>query len=198
MKPGFTRTNLLTSAIVLASAYVTTPAMAADTYVIDASHTQVFFIVERFGFNNTIGSFTDVKGTLVLDEDNPANSSVNVKIKTNSLWSGHAEREKHVKGKFWLNVEEFPTITFTSTKVILDGEKNAKVTGDLTIWGKTQPAVLDVTLNKIGMDRATKKNAAGFSAMTKINRSDYGHTIAAPMVGDEVMIKIEALSHLQD
>ncbi len=198
MKTSIMHSSLLTSAAFFASAVFTAPVLAADTYAIDASHTQVFFSVERFGFNNTIGAFTDVKGTLILDEESPANSTVSVEIATDSLWSGHAEREKHVKGPFWLNVEEFPTIIFTSTSVTLDDEKNAKVTGDLTMWGKTQPATLNVTLNKIGVDRATKKKAAGFSAKTSINRSEFGHTIAAPMVGDEVSIKIEALAHLQD
>ena len=170
------------------------PVLANELYDLDASHTQVFFSVERFGFNNTIGAFTDVKGTLDLDEEHPENSTVNVQIGTDSLWSGHALREKHVKGPAWLNVEKFPTMTFRSTKVVLDGEDKANVTGDLTIWGQTRPAVLQIALNKIGTDRVSKKKAAGFSAHTRIKRSEYGHKTALGFVGDDVMIKIEALA----
>lgn len=183
---------------VFAGSLVAAPALAGDAYVIDASHTQVLFSVERFGFNSTIGAFTDVKGTLDLDEEHPEKSTVNVQIATNSLWSGHAERERHVMGEKWLNVEKYPTITFTSTNVTLDGDKKAMVAGDLTIWGQTHSAVLEVVLNKIGTDITNKKKAAGFSAQTRIKRSDYGHTLAAPLVGDVVTIKIEALAHLKE
>ena len=191
------KTKLICAAVTIGALF-TQPVWAGDAYVIDANHTVATFSIERAGFNKVIGAFSDVKGTLELDENNPENSSARVEIATNSVWSGYAERDGHLKSEYWLNVEKYPTITFVSTSVVLNGENKARVTGDLTIWGQTHPAVLNVTLNKIGMDSAAKKRAAGFSMQTRIKRSDYGHTLAIPVIGDEVEIKIEVLSHRKE
>ena len=75
------------------------------------------------------------------------------------------------------------------------GETSARVTGNLTLLGVTRPVTLDVVMNKMGEDPATKKMAAGFSATTRLKRSAFGMTTAAALIGDDVAIRIETLAH---
>ncbi len=171
-------------------------ALAADIYEIDPTHTHVQFSIERFGFNDVIGFFPGVKGAVTLDSENPEASQVEAEIHVASLVSGDPTRNDHVKGEFWLNAAEFPMITFLSTAVILEADETAEVIGELTILGQTNPVTLSVTLNKLGIDPATKRAAAGFSATGTIKRSDFGLDIASALIGDEVSIRIETLAHM--
>ena len=178
------------------AAGIATPVSAEPvSYVIDAAHTHTQFTIMRFGFNAVIGDFRDVKGEIVLDEDNPENSSVSVEIAVSSVSSGDATRDEHLQGEFWFNAAEYPTITFHSTSVEQTDENTAVVTGDLTILGVTKPAALNVILNKLGQDPATKGPAAGFSATTALKRSEFGIQTAMGLIGDDVSIQIEALGH---
>ncbi|NOX82885.1 MAG: YceI family protein [Alphaproteobacteria bacterium] len=185
------------SAVGILVAACSTPntALAAERYEIDASHTHVQFSVLRFGFADTIGTFTGVSGVISLDSHAPENSSVEVEIDVTSLISGDASRDEAVLSKFWFNAGEFATMSFKSISVELDGDNRARVTGDLTLLGVSKPVTLDVTLNKISMDPATKRQAAGFSITGTLNRLDWGMETAANFVGRDVTIRIEALAH---
>ncbi len=185
----------LTAAAIIAACSIVNTATAADRYEIDASHTHVQFSVQRFGFADTIGTFTGVSGVISLDKQAPENSSVEVEIDVASLVSGDASREEAVLSEFWFNAEKFTTMTFKSTAVELDGEDHAHVTGDLTLLGVSKPVTLDVKLNKIGMDPSTRGEAAGFSITGGLNRLDWGMETAANFVGTDVAIRIEALAH---
>ena len=176
----------------LAVAAFASPVLA-DSYRIDPGHTQVTFTVKRFGFNHVIGAFDKVTGTFDLDEDNPENSGASVSIDTTSLYTGNPERDVIVHSRFWLNTENYPTITFTSTAVEKTGEDTAKVSGNLTLLGVTRPVILDATLHKIGTEPAVRKKAAGFTATARLLRSDYGLTTAVGPIGDGVLIRIEVL-----
>lgn len=173
-------------------------ALAADAYELDPAHTQVVFSVERFGFNDVVAFFPGVRGVVTLDGDDPQSSAVEAEVAVASLESGDATRNEHLKGASWLNAGEFQTISFRSTGVELTGENAARVTGDLTVLGRARPVTLDVTLNKLGTDPATKREAAGFSATAMLNRSDFGLTTASALVGDEVTVRIEALAHRRE
>ena len=170
-------------------------AMAETRYEIDASHSHIQFSVQRFGFNDVIGAFGDVKGVITLDEEAPENSAVEVEISVASLKSGDATRDEHLASPFWFNQEAFPTITFKSTAVEQIDDKTAKVTGDLTLLGATKPVTLNVMLNKIGPDPATKKEAAGFSVTANLDRTAFGMETAANLIGNDVAIRIEVLAH---
>lgn len=182
--------------IAACSAAYAAPASAEPvSYAIDAAHTHTTFTIMRFGFNSVIGDFRNIKGAVVIDEDAPENSSVSVEIGVASVSSGDATRDEHLRGAFWFNAEEFPTITFVSSSVKQTSENTAIVTGDLTIHGVTRATDLNVTLNKLAQDPATKGSAAGFSATAQIKRSDFGMETALGLIGDDVSIQIEALAH---
>jgi len=183
-------------ALIFAAALLAAGAASAEpvTSTLDPAHTQVAFSIDRFGFNRVLGRFETVAGEVVLDEANPANSSVRATIQVGSVDAGHDTRDEHIRGARWLNAEQFPTMEFRSTSVRLTGERTAEVTGDLTLLGQTHPVTLNVTLNNIGPAPNNQRQTAGFSATGALNRSAFGSTGAANMIGDSVSIQIEALA----
>jgi polyisoprenoid-binding protein YceI len=188
------RTLLVISTLAMAGA----PAMAQDVYDLDPAHTQVVFSVDRFGFTTIFGSFMEAGGTVQLDTANPENSTVSAHVDTASVFLGHPTRDQHVAGQHWLNAGANPQLTFESTGVTLTGEDTAEVTGQLTVWGEARSVTLDVTLNRLGTDPATQRQAAGFTITGSINRADWGHQTAAAIVGSDINIRIETLGHLRE
>lgn len=173
------------------------PALAQDAYDLDPAHTQVTFAVDRFGFTTVFGTFTEVEGTVMLDTANPENSSVTASVNTGSVWAGDETRTTHLAGPYWLGAEENPQLTFVSTGVDVTGEDTARVTGDLTVFGMTRPMTFDVTLNQLGTDPATQRQAAGFTLTATIDRTEWGNETAGAIIGQDVAIRIEALGHLR-
>lgn len=190
----FSRTASL---FALAAVSLASPALAADTYKFDGSHTAVTFHIDHFGFSKPSGKFMNVEGTLVLDEKAPANSKVNVTIPITQINTGVAKLDEHLKNKDFFDVEQFPTATFVSEKVDVKDATSATVTGNLTLHGVTKPVVLDVKLNKLG-ENFMKKQTAGFTATTTIKRSDFGISAYLPGLGDDVKIDIESEANKEE
>jgi polyisoprenoid-binding protein YceI len=169
-----------------------TRAVAADTYTLDPEHTAVFYALNHLGFSTSRGIFRDVSGRLVLDDKTPAASRLEVTLKTISIDSFDAARDKAVRGATFLDVERFPEMRFVSTKVERTGEATARVIGDLTLHGVTHPMTLDVALVKEGKHPMTGAQRVGFSAKGVLKRSECGSLGFLPMVGDDVAITIDA------
>jgi polyisoprenoid-binding protein YceI len=169
-------------------------AMAADTYALDASHSQVVFNYNHLGFSTTYGMFSGFEGEIKFDRENPANSSVNVSMPTKSMFTGWEQRENHFMSDDFFGATDDDMITFSSTEIELTGDDTAKITGDLTMNDVTKSVVLDAKLNKAGEHPMAGKEWAGFDATTTLLRSDFNVGKFAPFVGDEVgvMISIEA------
>lgn len=179
----------LTLAAALAAASFAAAA-APVTYKMDPNHTDVVASWSHFGFSNPIAHFGQVDGTITHDADNVGQSSVSVTIPLAGLNSHVARFDEHLRSADFFDAAKYPTITFKSTKVEAAGDNKLRVIGDLTIKGITKPAVLDVTINKIGEQPMAKRPAAGFAATTVIKRSDFGVDKYAPNVSDEVTISI--------
>lgn len=174
------------------------PASAApEVYDIDSSHANIVFRISHFGFSKPDGKFPNATGILILDEQKPEDSKVNVSIPVKDLVTGIPKLDEHLQAADFFDTAKFPTATFSSTKVEKTGEKTAKVTGDLTLRGVTKPVVLDVTLNKIAPNMF-KMKTAGFSATTTLKRSDFGMVAYLPDLGDEVTLSIELEANVQN
>lgn len=177
-------------AAVLGFAFAGAAVAAPLTYKIDPNHTDVVAGWSHFGFSHPVAHFGKVDGSITYDPAKPAASSVQVTIPLDGLNSHVPDFDEHLKSADFFDTEKYPTITFKSTKVEAAGEKKLKVTGELTVHGVTKPAVLDVTINKIGEQPMAKRAAAGFDATTTLKRSDFGLGKYAPNVSDEVSIRI--------
>ena len=165
---------------------------ANDLYSFDPLHTTISWSADHFGFSSPSGKFTDVDGIIIINEKNPSLSRVDVTIKTNSLSTGLEKFDKHLKSNDFLDVENFPTAKFVSEKVTIVKKDTARVHGILTLKSISLPIILDVKLNKIGINSFSKKKTIGFSATTKIKRSDFNINYGLPGIGDNIKINIEA------
>jgi len=169
---------------------------APGTFALDPSHSTVGFIARHLMVSKVRGSFTDFVGTLVVAE-NPEESSVEVTIKAASIDTHDEGRDNHVRTNDFLNVEEYPTIEFRSTKVEVGATKSWKVSGDLTIRGITRPTVLDVEFEGVIMDPWGNQRL-GFTASGEIDRNDFGVSFNAALetggfvVGPKVKLEIDA------
>ncbi|HHD4621211.1 TPA: YceI family protein [Legionella pneumophila] len=166
-----------------------------QTLTLDNQHTYVLWKSKHLGFSTQAGKWY-ASGQLVLDKDNPQQSKVNVTIKVDDIVTGIPELDKHLKGKLFFDTKQFPTATFVSNRVEVMGKNKAKVYGMLTLHGVTKPIILNVILNKAGINLLNDRETAGFSATTSLKRSDYGIKALIPEVGDDVEIEIEAEAYL--
>lgn len=148
-------------------------AMAAD-YAIDkeGQHAFVNFKISHLGYSWLYGTFKDFDGSFTFDEKNPEASKVNVTLKTESVDTNHAERDKHIRSADFLNVSKNPTATFKSTSVKSTGKDSADITGDLTLNGVTKPVVIAAKFIGQG-DDPWGGYRAGFEGSTKLKLKDF-------------------------
>lgn len=164
-----------TFAALLLGSVLTTGAVSAADYVIDqeGQHAFVNFKISHLGYSWLYGTFKDFDGTFSYDAEQPEASAVNVNLRTASLDSNHAERDKHLRSADFLNTSKHPTATFASTKVVSTGEGTADIVGDLTLNGVTQEVV--IAANFIGEgDDPWGGYRAGFEGTTTLQLADFG------------------------
>jgi polyisoprenoid-binding protein YceI len=174
---------------------MTLPAnITTGTWSLDNSHSEIAFTVRHAGISKVRGQFKDAEATLELAE-NVADSKVNATIKTASFDSGDANRDGHVRGEDFFDVEKFPEISFASSTIVPKGDAY-ELQGDLTIKGVTRPVVLETEFNGVAVD-PFGNTRAGLSAETTISRKDFGLTWNAVLeaggvlVSDKVAINLE-------
>lgn len=154
------------------------PVLAAE-YIIDTGgmHASVQFRVQHLGYSWLYGRFNDFSGKFTYDADNPEKNSVQVVIDMASVDTNHAERDKHIRGSDFLDVEEYPQATFVSTSYKKTGEATGELTGKLTLHGVTQPVTLQVKHVGGGED-PWGGYRDGFIAHTTIKPDEFGIPIA--------------------
>ena len=164
----------LAAAAALALLVVAPPARAAvETLDIDNSHTNVGFSIRHF-FTPVKGEFKEIKGTILYDRANPANSKVEVTIPTASINTNNVRRDGHLRSADFFDAEKNPTITFVSKSVTLDAKTNkGTMSGDLTMRGVTKPVTLDIEVLGM-MANGPGSTVAGFTARGRVNRKDFG------------------------
>ena len=165
-------------------------------WVIDQSHSQIQFSAKHMMISTVRGQFKSFTGTVEADEANPTAAQVDVQIDTSSILTGDERRDGHLRSPDFFNVEQYPYITFKSTRVERLNENTGKLIGNLTIRDVTKEVVLDVEY--AGQAKSPWGTiSAGFSATTKINRKewDLNWNVALEtggwLVGDQITINIE-------
>jgi len=163
------------AALAIGSALLSAGQVMAADYTIDkeGNHAFVDWKISHLGYSYLHGTFTDWEGKFSFDAAKPEASKIDVSLKTASVWSNHAERDKHISSKDFLDVAKFPEAKFVSTSVKSTGEKTADVTGDLTLHGVTKPIVIKATFNGEGKD-PWGGYRAGFNGTSTINLNDFG------------------------
>ncbi len=182
-------------AVLLAAAWPM--AARADTWQIDPAHTNVEFTVRHLMISKVKGQFSKTTGSITIDGADTATASVEAVIDASSIDTRVDKRDQHLKSPDFLDVANYPTITFKSTKIEPAGTGQWKMTGNLTLHGVTRPVVLDVDGPSQIITDPMGDTRAGASATTTINRKDYALNwnqaleAGGVLVGDEVAISID-------
>ena len=161
--------------------------MALEKWNFDTVHSNIGFSVRHLMISKVNGHFKTWSGTLSIDEENPANSAVEVKIDAASIDTKEQQRDDHLRSPDFLNAAKFPHIVFKSTRVEKVAGDRYKITGDFTIHEVTKPVVLDAEYFGRQKDPWGGERA-GFSAKTSIDRRDYGLVFNIPLDGGGVVV----------
>ena len=185
----------------LAALILALPAAAQDTYKVDAIHSEVTFKV-RYLVGKVSGSFGAFSGTVVVDEQNPAKSSVDFTIQATSINTNNEARDKHLRAADFFEVEKFPTLSFKSVAVKEVAKGKLEVTGDFTLRGVTKRITVPVTNLGASIHPFSKKVNAAFQTAFTIQRKDYGMAYgltdaANIVVGNDVEIELTILAEKQ-
>jgi polyisoprenoid-binding protein YceI len=172
-------------------------------WAIDAAHTDVQFAVRHMMMSTVRGHFPVLSGTIWLNENNFADAEVEVELDAAGVTTRDQGRDAHLRSADFLDAENYPKISFKSTKITQTGSDTLKVAGELSIKDVTLPVVLDTTFN--GRTKTPfGTEIVSFSAETTINRKDWGLTYNIAIetggfvVGDKLKISIETEAVLQE
>jgi len=162
-------------------------APATENYDVDKTHSSIHFRVKHLGVGYVYGRFNDFSGKFVVDAD-PAKCSVELAIKTESVDTNDKNRDEHLKSPDFFNAKQFPTISFKSKKVAIQGDK-FEVSGDVTIKGVTKPSTISLLRIGSGTDPMGSFRM-GFEGDAVVKRSEFGVDFMPDGIGDEVMLRI--------
>ncbi|MFF5522198.1 YceI family protein [Streptomyces coeruleorubidus] len=172
-----------------ATADAARPDLAALTgdYTIDPAHSALGFVARHAMVTNVKGSFQDFTGTLHLDGTDPSLSTASLDVVMDSIETGNADRDGHLKSSDFFKADEFPTMTFRSTKAESLGGDDYRITGDLTILGTTRPLTIDLEFNGAAKDPFGNERV-GFEGKAEILRSEWGLTWNAALETGGVLV----------
>ena len=166
------------------------------SWMIDPSHSEVTFTARHMMITNVRGRFEKFSGTVQFNEADPAKSSVDVQIDVNSISTNDAKRDGHLKSPDFFDAEKYPYMTFKSKRIEVKDENHARIYGDLNIKDIAREVALDTEY--IGQSKSPwGTTAAGFNAMTRVNRKDWNLNwnvaleTGGVLVGEEIRINIE-------
>ncbi|WP_028850840.1 YceI family protein [Thermocrispum municipale] len=166
------------------------------TYQLDPTHTRLGFVARHAMVTKVRGAFNEFTGTATIDGTDPSKSSASVTIKADSIDTRNADRDAHLRGSDFLELDKYPEITFSSTEIKQTGEDTFDVTGDLTIKGVTKQVTIPLTFEGSALDPFGNKRI-GFEGSTTISRKEFGITWNATLetggvlVGDKVVLEFE-------
>ena len=168
---------------------------ATGTYLLDAAHKRVGFVVRHLMVSKVRGNFGEATATITVGED-PLQSSVTATITTASVFTGQPDRDNHLRTSDFFEAEKYPTIEYRSTGIKSFDGNEFILDGELTIKGVTKPVELLVEFEGVGRS-PYGFDVFGFSATTEIDREDWGLTYnqalesGGVMIGKKVKIEIE-------
>ena len=166
------------------------------TYAIDPTHSRIGFVARHAMVTKVRGSFNEFEGSGRFDQEHAEQSTIDLTIQAASVDTRNADRDGHVRGADFFDVEAHPTLTFHATSVRASGDATYEVTGDLTIKGTTKPVTIEFELAGPAVD-PWGNTRIGLEGSTVVNRKDWGLTWNAALeaggvlVSDKVTLEFE-------
>ena len=162
---------------------------------IDPAHSQITFSIRHMMISNVHGRFEKFDGIVNFNEEDPANSTVDVKIDAASISTREPNRDNHLRSADFLDVEKYPFMTFVNERIEKIDDNHGRIIGSLTIKDISREVVLDVEY--AGQSSMWGKTSAGFDASTRINRKNWNLNwnkaleSGGWLVGDDINVNIE-------
>jgi polyisoprenoid-binding protein YceI len=157
------------------------------TYTLDSVHSRLGFVARHAMVTKVRGSFNEFEGSAVIDGTDPSKSSVNITIQVASVDTRNGQRDGHLRTNDFLDIEQFPEITFKSTSITHEGGNDFQVTGDLTIKDVSKSIVIPLEYQGAATDPMGNQRI-GLEGSTQIVRSDYGITYNAALEAGGVLV----------
>lgn len=170
------------------------PAEAGDLEI-DLQHSTISFKVRHL-FTKVQGRFNEFSGSIAIDEENLAASSVAASIRVESIDTNVEARDKDLRSERFFDVAKHPTIEFESSEITHVSGKAGRIVGTLTMHGVSREVVLEAEFLGSGKDPWGNVRY-GFTASTTVNRKDYGMTwnevveAGGVLVGEEIEIQLD-------
>ncbi|WP_410606486.1 YceI family protein [Amycolatopsis sp. lyj-109] len=173
------------------------PGYLSGTWAIDPVHSTVTFTVRHLGVSKVRGRFDTFDGTIVTGET-VLGSSVTATIQATGVNTNNEQRDGHIRSADFLDAEQHPVLTFTSTGIRADGG-DFLIDGDLTLHGVTKPVTLTAEIGGFGDGATPDSKVVGVSAKTEISRAAFevGATIPGAVVSDKITIDLDIEAVLQ-
>ncbi|HLU21415.1 MAG TPA: YceI family protein [Bacillaceae bacterium] len=171
--------------------------MGLSKWKVDGAHSEVGFSVKHMMVSKVKGTFDQFTAEIEANPTDLTTASIQFTIDVASINTRNNDRDNHLRSADFFDVEQYPNLTFTSSKIEKTDEDEYKVTGDVSLHGVTKQETFNVTFEGLAKDPMSGAEKAGFSAEGKIKRSDYGLTWNAALetggvlVGDDIKITIE-------
>jgi len=156
-------------------------------YTLDPAHSRIGFVARHAMITKVRGSFNEFEGTAYVNVENPAKSSVSMRIKAHSIDTRNEQRDNHLRSNDFLAMDEYPEITFASSNVTPIDNITYRVTGDLTIKGVSKPVTIDFEYHGAAVDNFGNLRI-GFDGSVVINRKDWGVNWNAALEGGGVLV----------
>lgn len=191
----FTRKPLRVALVLALTVAISPLVIAAPKFKIDPVMSAVIFKIKHLGISDAYGRFNEITGTYTIDAEDPAKSSIEVTIPAASVDTNNKKRDDHLRGSDFFKVKQFPNITFKSTSIKAAGKGKFKITGEVTLLGKTKTVECDLV--HTGDGKGFKgETRSGYQATMTIKRSEFGMTYGLKNMGDEVTLTISIQGHV--
>ncbi|MDD5248055.1 MAG: YceI family protein [Rhodocyclaceae bacterium] len=179
------RLGQVTAALLLAA-----PALAADSYTMDAAHCIPEFEFTHLGMTTQTGRFDKAHGKVILDRE-AHTGSIDFEVETASLNMGFGTETPDSPGYRLLEVMKFPTIRFRSNNLFFDDRNNViAAAGKLTLLGVTKPVTVWVSRFKCAVNPMNKKMMCAANITATVKRSEFGMREFIPAISDDVKISV--------
>lgn len=151
----------------------TAPGTLTGTYTIDPTHSRIGFVARHAMVTKVRGSFNEFEGSGYFDAENPIASNLQLTIKATSIDTRNADRDGHLRGNDFFDMDNYPEIRFASTAVSKVDDEHYQVTGDLTIKAETRPVTIEFEVSGPVQDPWGNQRI-GLEGSTQVNRKDWG------------------------
>lgn len=170
--------------------------MKTTKWLLDPAHSELTFKIKHLMISNVSGAFKNFSAKVETEGIDFRKATISLTAEMDSISTNNEQRDAHLRGSDFFEVEKFPQMRFISTGIEQIDDESFHLYGNLTLKGITKPVKLNMEFNGTMKDLQGQEKA-GFLVSGRINRSDWGINLNVAletgglMLGEEVRIQSE-------